>query len=150
METWEPRDPDWEARVRSSFDRQRALAGLRAVLRRAAPGHVEIAAPFLEEWTQQHGFLHAGVVATLLDSACGFAALSLMPPGAGVLAAGFTVNLMRPASGDLVAVGRVVKPGRTINVCRGEAFVRRDGRDVQVAAMQSTIMTVTGRDDVTD
>ena len=100
MEHWEPKDPDWEARVRESFARQRAMTQLQAELRDVAPGRIEIAAPFLEAWTQQHGFLHAGVTTTLLDTACGFAAFSLMPPGAGVLAVEFHVSLMRPASAD--------------------------------------------------
>jgi uncharacterized protein (TIGR00369 family) len=148
VERWPPKDPEWEARVRDSFARQRAMTRLRAELRGVAPGEIEIAAPFLEAWTQQHGFLHAGVTTTLLDTACGFAAFSLMPAGCGVLAVDFHVNLLRPASADLLVRGTVLKPGRTINVCRGEAWIRRDGRDVMVAAMQSTVMTVTDRDDV--
>jgi len=148
MSAWQPADPDWERRVRDSFALQRAMTQLRAELRDVAPGRIEIAAPFLEEWTQQHGFLHAGVTTTLLDTACGFAAYSLMPAGSGVLAVDFHVSLMRPASAGLLVRGTVVKPGRTINVCRGEAWIRRDGRDVMVAAMQSTVMTVNDRADV--
>ncbi|HMB69808.1 MAG TPA: PaaI family thioesterase [bacterium] len=150
MERWQPKDPDWEARVRDSFARQRAMSQLQARLSRVAPGEIEIAAPFLEEWTQQHGFLHAGMTTTLLDTACGFAALSLMPAEAGVLAVDFHVNLMRPASADLRVCGTVLKPGKTLNICRGEAWIQRDGREILVAAMQSTVMTVTGRDDVRD
>jgi uncharacterized protein (TIGR00369 family) len=150
MERWQPTDPQWEERVRDSFARQRAMTELRAELSAVSPGEIEVVAPFLEAWTQQHGFLHAGVTATLLDTACGFAALSLMPPDAGVLAVDFHVNLLRPASAGLRVRGAVVKPGRTVNVCRGEAWIQREGRDVLVAAMQSTVMTVRGRGDVRD
>ena len=96
-----PRDPDFEQRVRTSFARQAAMATLGARLSRVEPGHVEIELPFRPDLTQQHGFLHAGVVTSVMDSACGYAAMSLMEPGAAVLSVEFKVNLLAPARGDL-------------------------------------------------
>ena len=92
-----PRDPDFERRVRASFARQRLMAMMGASLVRVEPGAVEIALPFHEDFTQQHGFLHAGAATSVVDSACGYAALSLMEPGAAVLSVEFKVNLLAPA-----------------------------------------------------
>lgn len=151
MTPFEPRDPDFERRVRESFARQRVMETMGATLLRVAPGEVEIALPFREELTQQHGFLHAGVVTTIVDSACGYAALSLMPPGAGVLTIEFKLNLLAPAAGArLIARGRVTKPGRTINVCAGDVFAEQDGREKLVATMLATVMTIHNRPGVTD
>ena len=112
----------------------------------------EIVLPVREDLTQQHGFVHAGVVTTISDSACGYAALSLMPPGVGVLTVEFKVNLLNPAAGDrLAARGRVVKPGRTIMVCTGEVEAERaDGTTQTVAMMQATMMVVRDRAAITD
>ena len=98
--TQTPRDPQFEQRVRASFDRQAVMATLGATLVRVTPGEVVVDLPFRPELTQQHGFLHAGVVTTVMDSACGYAALSLMEPGAAVLTIEFKVNLLAPARGD--------------------------------------------------
>src|SRR5512142_2343876 len=120
-ETMTPQDPDYAARVRTSFGRQQAMALLGAEMTMVVPGMTEIVLPFREELTQQHGFVHAGIITTIVDSACGYAALSLMPPDVGVLTIDFKVNLLKPAAGErFVARGQVVKPGRTIMVCRGE------------------------------
>src|SRR5688572_3883733 len=103
------------ARVRASFDKQSFMRTLGASLIRVAPGEVEIAMPVAGHLCQQHGFVHAGAVASIADSACGYAALSLMAPGVGVLTAEFKINLVAPASGErLLARGRVVKAGRTL------------------------------------
>lgn len=151
MTPFEPRDPDFERRVRESFARQRVMETMGATLLRVAPGEVEIALPFREELTQQHGFLHAGIVTTIVDSACGYAALSLMPPGAGVLTIEFKLNLLAPAAGArIIARGRVTKPGRTINVCAGDVFAEQDGREKLVATMLATVMTIHNRPGVTD
>src|SRR5882724_3925195 len=113
-----PADPDFEARVRDSFARQRVMATLGARIIRVAAGEVDLELPFREDLTQQHGFLHAGIVTTLVDSACGYAALSLMDRESAVLSVEYKVNLLAPAVGDRMrAVGRVIKPGRTLLVC---------------------------------
>ncbi|NNE42657.1 MAG: PaaI family thioesterase [Gemmatimonadetes bacterium] len=150
MTAWTVRDPDWERRVRTSFGRQTVMATIGARLVRLEPGRVEISLPHRPDLTQQHGFLHAGMVATVLDSACGYAALTLMPPGTAVLAIEFKVNLMRPAAGDLIARGEVLRAGKTVSTCRADAVREEDGEEIVVATMLGSIMTVTGRDDLTD
>ncbi|HZC08298.1 MAG TPA: PaaI family thioesterase [Ktedonobacterales bacterium] len=151
MSQFEPQDPAYEQRVRDSFARQRVMETMGATLLRVAPGEVDIELPFREELTQQHGFLHAGVVTTIVDSACGYAALSLMPPGAGVLTIEFKLNLLAPASGErMIARGRVTKPGRTITVSTGDVFAVRNGSEKLIATMTTTIMTIHNRPGVTD
>src|SRR5262249_19574940 len=116
-----PADPRFEERVRASFAKQRVMAAFGAILERGAPGEVAVRLTCREEPTQQHGFLHAGVVTAIVDSACGYAALTLMPPDAGVLSVEFKLNLLAPARGEaIVGRGRVVKAGRTITVCTGD------------------------------
>ena len=142
----EPRNPLFEATVRESFAAQQLMATIGARLERVAPGEVEIRLPFRLDLTQQHGFLHAGVTASAMDSACGYAALSLMPAGVGVLSIEFKTNLLAPAGGDeLIARGRVVRAGRTITVCQAEASMLADGIETPVATMLATIMTVRDR-----
>ena len=120
---FEPRNPDFEARVRESFARQAAMRTLGATLAVVKPGQVEITLPWAEPLTQQHGFLHAGMVATALDSACGYAGFSLMAADAGVLTIEFKINLLAPAQGETFRmVGTVVKPGRTVTVAEGHAY----------------------------
>jgi uncharacterized protein (TIGR00369 family) len=138
--------------VRASFGRQRAMTFLGAQLRLVEPGQTEIVLPYRQELSQQHGFIHAGIVTAVADSACGYAALSLMPPGVGVLTIEFKVNLLNPASGlRLVARGQVVKPGRTLMVCTGDVTAEQeDGAARPVALMQATIMVVRDRPGVTD
>jgi uncharacterized protein (TIGR00369 family) len=147
-----PLDPDYAARVRTSFGRQQAMALLGAEMTEVAPGMTEIVLSFREELTQQHGFVHAGIVTAIVDSACGYAALSLMPPGVGVLTIEFKVNLLNPAAGRrFVALGQVVKPGRTIMVCTGDVVAERaDGTQQTVALMQTTMMVVRDRAAVSD
>ena len=147
-----PPDVDFATRARASFDRQRAMALLGARMTTVEPGVVEIVLPFREDLTQQHGFLHAGIVTAIVDSACGYAALTLMPAGVGVLTVEFKVNLLNPARGArFVARGEVVKPGRTITVCTGEVTaVGEDGEARTVALMQATMMAVRDREAVTD
>ena len=133
------RDPDFEARVRSSFAEQRFMSTLGARLELVALGEVTIALAFREDLTQQNGFLHAGVGASIVDSACGYAALTVMEPGRNVLSVEFKVNMLAPASGAaFTATGRVVKSGRTLVVVAGE--LRADG--VLVMLMQGTMMAV--------
>ncbi len=112
---FEPRDRSYESRVRASFARQRAMHTIGARLVRVEPGEVELDLPFREDLTQQHGFLHAGIVTALVDSACGYAALSLMDRESAVLSVEYKVNLLAPAVGERMrAIGRVIKPGRTL------------------------------------
>ncbi len=154
MSQFEPQDPDFERRVRASFARQRVMDTIGATIRHVAPGEVEIELPFRDDLTQQHGFLHAGIVGTILDSACGYAALSLMPPDAGVLTIEYKINLIAPASGSrMIARGHVTKPGRTITVSAGEVYAEQEGKEGQeklIATMQATIMTIRNRPGVTD
>lgn len=112
-----------------------------ASLKRVDPGAVEIALPYNASLTQQHGFLHAGIVATILDSACGYAAFSLMAPDMAVLTAEYKINLMRPAQGDqFVARARVIKAGRTLSVCTGDAYACIGNDEKAIATMLATIM----------
>jgi uncharacterized protein (TIGR00369 family) len=122
------------------------MATLGARLTRVAPGETDIELPFRSDLTQQNGFLHAGVVTTILDSACGGAALSLMPAEAGVLSIEFKTNLLAPARGELlIARARVVRAGRTITVCQADGVMVDGDREVHVATMTATMMTVLGR-----
>lgn len=127
MDTFEPRDRDFEKKVRESFGRQKVMQMIGARLSFIAPGSCGIELPFREDLTQQHGYLHAGIVTTVLDSACGYAAFSLMPAGSSVLSVEFKVNLLAPAKGDLLHVRAEVKrAGRTLTVCNADAFT--DGK----------------------
>ena len=142
-----PRDPDFEQRVRTSFGKQRLMTTIGAELAKVAAGQVDIRLPFRDDLTQQHGFLHAGTIAAVADSACGYAALSLMPADAGVLSIEFKVNMLAPAKGDaIVARGQVIRAGRTIMVCRADVVSISGAEEKLVAAMQGTMMVVTGRD----
>lgn len=141
----EPR-AEMEERVRRSFDRQTAMATIGARLLRVEAGLVDIELPYREDLAQQHGFLHAGILATAIDSACGYAAFSLMPADAGVLSVEYKINLMSPARGErFIATGRVVRAGRTITVCRGEGIAIDRERRKTVAVMHGTMMTLLDR-----
>jgi uncharacterized protein (TIGR00369 family) len=147
----QPRDANFEQRVRDSFARQAFMATLGASLEAVAPGEIAMSFTHRPELTQQHGFLHAGVLTSVADSACGYAALSLMEPGAGVLSVEFKVNMLAPAVGErFVATGRVIRSGRTLTVCTGEVTTERDGEAIVVLLMQATMMAVRGRDGVAD
>jgi len=148
--TWTPKNPDFARIVLESFSKQQAMSTIGAILSRVEAGHVEIELPYHESLTQQHGFLHAGIVTAVLDSSCGYAAFSLMPAGAGVLSIEFKVNLLAPAKGDLlVAEGRVLRVGRTITVCQADGLMRTKDGETRVATMLATMMTVTERPEVT-
>ena len=121
MPAFAPHDENFEARVRASFARQRLMETIGARLTEVSAGEVEIALPFREDLTQQHGHLHAGVVTSIVDSACGYAALSLTPAGAEVLSVEYKINLLLPAKGErMIARGRVIRSGRNLTVCLGE------------------------------
>jgi len=138
-----PPDPDFERRVRASAAAQRVLSALGAELTRVRAGEVHLTAPYDARLTQQDGFLHAGVVAALMDSACGYAAYSLMPAGARVLSVEFKVNLLAPARGRCFrAEGRVIKPGRTLTVCEAKLFSIQNEVESLCAIMQATMISI--------
>lgn len=141
-----PKDPDYQARVRASFDRQRAMHALGIAINAIRPGEVDLVMPYAETFTQQHGFIHAGIIGTALDSACGYAAFSLMPPEAAVLTVEYKLNLLAPAAGErFIFRARAVKPGRTITVCDGQALaVGKDGEKL-IATMTGTLMALFDR-----
>jgi len=129
------------ARLQASFDRQGMMSTLGAEVTAADRGRVEMTLRHDDRFTQQHGFLHAGAVASVLDTACGYAALSVMTPDAAVLTAGYTINLLAPAAGErFTIISEVVRAGRTLVVCRGEAFA--DGDPRPFAVMQATMTAV--------
>ena len=136
------------ARVRASFDRQAMMATLGVEVTAVEPGRVEMLLRHDDRFTQQHGFLHAGAVASVLDTACGYAAYSVMPPEAAVLTVTYTINLLAPAAGERFTItGEVVRAGRTLVVCRGEATA--DGAVTPFAVMQATLSAVYDRPGVT-
>src|SRR3990172_742885 len=140
MPAFESRDPEFEKRVRGSFARQRVMQTIGASMTRVSPGEVEIALPFREDLTQQHVFLHAGIVSTIADSACGYAAYSLMPADAAVLTVEYKVNFLSPAQGErMIARARVIKPGRTVSVCTCDVFAVTNAKERIVATMLGTI-----------
>ncbi len=145
MRTPRPFDSAFEVRVRSSFAKQGLMSTIGARVTHVAPGEVDVELPFRDDLSQQHGFLHAGVVAAIVDSACGYAALTLMPPDAAVLTSEYKINLLSPAAGDIIARGRVLKAGRMLIVTRGDAFALKDGEQKLVATMLATMMTVRER-----
>lgn len=139
-----------EQRVRDSFARQRLMATLGASVDSVGDGTVVLRLPIREDLTQQHGFMHAGAIATLADSACGYAALSRMPEGAAVLSVEFKINMLAPAVGDaIVARAEVIRAGKTIIVCRSDVYSVRGSDEKLVAAMQGT-MAIVRRERLTD
>jgi uncharacterized protein (TIGR00369 family) len=146
-ETFSPADADFEGRVRASFARQTVMATLGATLERVGAGEVDIALPYRADLAQQHGFLHAGILATILDSACGYSAYSLMPADAAVLSIEFKINLLAPARGErFVARARVVRAGRNVTVCEAEGWALAGGAEKRVAIMTGTMMCLRDRE----
>ncbi len=140
-------DPEFDARVRHSFSRQGLMATLGARIASLAPGACEIRAPYRSELSQQDGYFHAGVTGAIADSACGYAAFSLMPSSAAVLTVEYKLNLVAPARGsELVARAQVIRSGRTLTTCRAEVHCIADGKELLCAAMLSTIITLTARE----
>jgi uncharacterized protein (TIGR00369 family) len=141
---------DSERRVRDSFARQRFMETLGASVESVGDGTVVLRLPVRDALTQQHGFMHAGAIATLADSACGYAALTKMPPDAAVLSIEFKVNMLAPAVGEaLVARAEVIRAGRTVMVCRSDVYAVKGSEEKLVAAMQGT-MAVVKRSDLND
>ena len=137
-------DPHFAARIRESFGRQKAMALIGASLARVEAGEVEIALPWRDDLTQQKGFVHGGILGMIADTACGYAAFSLMPAGCSLVTVEYKMNILAPGRGALVARGEVVKPGRTLTVARAEVYAD-DG--THVATMQQTLMMLAGKSD---
>jgi uncharacterized protein (TIGR00369 family) len=140
---FEAQDPNFEAKVRASFARQGLMTNIGARIVRVLPGEVDIEVAWREDITQQQGFVHGAVIAAIVDTACGYASFTLMPPGVEVLTVEFKINFMAPAVGDrMIARGRVTRAGKTLTVCTGDAYAIKDGDEKLVATMQATMMTV--------
>jgi uncharacterized protein (TIGR00369 family) len=143
-----PPNPDFAARVRDSFARQAAMRLIGVTMTEVAPGHVTIVLPVRDELTQQHKFVHGGVVGMIADSAGGYAAFTLMPADASVLTVEYKINMLAPATGEtLVARGVVLKPGRTVSVVRADVFGVTASKEKLVATMQQTLMVMHGMQD---
>jgi uncharacterized protein (TIGR00369 family) len=143
-----PPDPDYAARVRASFDRQKAMHLIGARMTGIGPGVCTIELPYRDDLTQQHGYVHGGIVSMIVDSAGGYAAFTLFPTDASILTIEYKLNLVAPASGErLVAEASVVKPGRTLVITRGEVYAERAGARTLCAVMQQTLMVMAGKPD---
>jgi uncharacterized protein (TIGR00369 family) len=149
--TFLPRDPDFDRRVRASFACQQVMATLGIEISQLSPGAIELNMPYAAAYTQQHGFMHAGIIATALDSACGYAAFSLMPANAGVLTVEFKTSLLAPAQGQrFIFQAHVVKPGKTLTFCEAKALAADGNADPRlVATMSATLMAIYDRPGIT-
>ncbi|MGV1007522.1 MAG: PaaI family thioesterase [Dermatophilaceae bacterium] len=143
MTTFTVRNPDFAALVTDSFARQGLMSHLGAELTGVQAGHVQIEVAFRPELSQQHDYFHAAVTAGIVDSSCGYAALTLMPPGSEVLTVEYKINLFAPAHGErLIAHGRVIRSGRTITVCHGDVYAVADGKQTHCATLTATMIRV--------
>ena len=143
-----PVDPNYEERVRQSFLRQAAMKLIGARLTRVEPGAVDITLPYRPDLSQQHGYLHAGMLSTIVDTAGGYAGYTLFPADSSVLTVEYKLNLLAPGEGEeFVAEGRVVKPGRTLCIVQGEVYAQSGGRRSLCALMQQTLIVLHGRSD---
>ena len=147
MARFQPKNPDFLRVATDTFDRQRAMRALGISIARLEPGEVDLAMAYSSDFTQQNGFIHAGIITAGLDSACGIAAFTLMPEGSDILTVEFKTNLLAPAKGErFVFRGVVVKPGRTLTVCDGRAYAERDGSETLIATMTGTLMALQRRE----
>jgi uncharacterized protein (TIGR00369 family) len=143
-------DREFESRVRGSFSRQGLMRHLGAELVEVTAGHVTIRVPFRAELTQQHNYFHAGVSGAIADSACGYAAYTLMPAESSVLTVEYKLNLLAPADGEeLTARAKVLRSGRTLKVCTADVHTKKNGKEVHCATMLATIMCLPGKSDRT-
>lgn len=134
-----PQDPDYEARCRASFGRQAAMRLIGGRLARLEPGVAEVALDFRDDLTQQKGYVHGGIVGMIADSACGYAAYSLMPATSSLVTVEYKINILAPARRNLLARGEVLRAGRTLTVAKADVY---DEGGAHVAAMQQTLMTL--------
>ncbi len=148
MPNFTPRDPNYAARVHASFERQQVMAWLGASLTRLAPGQCEITLPHKPALTQQHGYIHGGIIGTIGDSAGGYAAYTLMPHDASVLTVEYKMNIMAPGDGELfIARGEVIRAGRSLVVARADVFAVKAGKETHCASLLQTLMTMHGKAD---
>jgi uncharacterized protein (TIGR00369 family) len=148
MPRFEAKNPDYLKVATATFDGQQAMRTLGISIVRIEAGEVELSMPYAAGWTQQNGFVHAGIITTALDTACGIAAFTLMPSGSGVLTVEFKTNLLAPAKGERFAFrAGVIKPGRTLTICEARAFAQADGVETLIATMTGTLMAMTPRVD---
>jgi uncharacterized protein (TIGR00369 family) len=147
MLRFEPKNTEFRAAAISTFDRQQAMRTLGISIVLLEPGEVELSMAYSSDFTQQHGFVHAGIITAGLDTACGIAAFTLMPPFSEILTVEFKTNLLAPARGERFRFGAsVIKPGRTLTVCEARAFASRDGSETMVATMTGTLMALAPRE----
>jgi uncharacterized protein (TIGR00369 family) len=144
MPAFIPTNPNYQAEGRAIFTAQTTMHTLGATLAHIAPAEADIVLPFRDDLLQQDGFIHAGILTTVVDTACGLAAFTLMPPNSRVLTIEYKVNFMSPAIGEqFICQGRVVRAGRTITVCRGDVLATNDGNEKLVATMTATMISIT-------
>jgi uncharacterized protein (TIGR00369 family) len=146
MPRFEPKNPDYRKVATETFDRQQAMQTLGISIARLEPGEVDLSMPYSTAFTQQNGFVHAGIITAGLDNACGIAAFTLMPAGSDILTVEFKTNLLAPAKGDRFSFrAHVVKSGRTLTVCEAQAFAQSDGIESLIATMTGTLMALPRR-----
>jgi uncharacterized protein (TIGR00369 family) len=146
MSGFEPKNPDYRAVSIATFEQQRAMKTLGISIVRLGPGEVELAMDYRAELTQQHGFIHAGIITAGLDNACGIAAFTLMPADTAILTVEFKTNLLAPARGERFAFrASVVKPGRTLTVCEARAYAVQNSSETLIASMSGTLMALAAR-----
>jgi uncharacterized protein (TIGR00369 family) len=146
MQHFEPKNPDYREIATQTFDRQQAMRTLGISIARLEPGEVDLSMPYSTAFTQQNGFVHAGIITAGLDTACGIAAFTLMPAGSDILTVEFKTNLLAPAKGQRFSFrAQVVKPGRTLTVCEGRAFAQSGGVESLIATMTGTLMALPRR-----
>jgi uncharacterized protein (TIGR00369 family) len=147
---FQPRNPDFREVATDTFERQQAMRTLGISIARLEPGEVDLSMAYSRDFTQQNGFVHAGIITAGLDSACGIAAFTLMPAGSDILTVEFKTNLLAPARGERFAFrAHVVKPGRTLTVCEGRAYAEHEGVETLIATMTGTLMALPRREPVT-
>jgi uncharacterized protein (TIGR00369 family) len=143
MSGFNPPDPNFETRIRSSFAKQQAMKTIGAKMIKVSAGEVHLELPFSLAWTQQHQYVHAGIITAIADTACGYAAYTLMPADSEVLSVEYKINFLAPAKGEkFIGIGKVIKPGRTLTVCQGEIFAYDRGEEKLIATMQATMMAL--------
>jgi uncharacterized protein (TIGR00369 family) len=146
MPRFEPKNPNYRSAATATFAAQRAMQTLGVRIARLEPGEVDLAMDYAPEYSQQNGFVHAGIVTAGLDNACGIAAFTLMPAGCDILTVEFKTNLLAPAKGErFVFRALVIKPGRTLTFCEGRAYAMNNGVESLVATMTGTLMAITPR-----
>ncbi len=147
MTRFQPKNPDYRRIAVDTFERQGAMKTLGISIARLEPGEVDLSMNYSPEYTQQNGFVHAGIITAGLDNACGIAAFTLMPAGSDILTVEFKTNLLAPARGQRFSFrATVVKPGRTLTVCEGRAYAEQDGVEVLIATMSGTLMVLPRRE----